>query len=114
MKRFTDTPLWDSVSNRIMWKYYLAESGYPLSYAAPALADSFEGLPPAMLAVAEMDPLRDEALQYALALLEANVSVELHLYAGTYHAFDYIAPFAQISQRALADQVNALAKALRS
>jgi acetyl esterase/lipase len=64
--------------------------------------------------VAEIDPLRDEALQYALALLEANVSVELHLYSGTYHAFDYIAPFAQVSQRALADQVNALSKALRS
>jgi acetyl esterase len=114
MMRFTDTPLWDSLSNRIMWKYYLAESDYPLSYASPALAESFEGLPPAMLAVAEMDPLRDEALQYAIFLLEANVSVELHLYAGTYHAFDYIAPFAQISQRALADQVNSLSKALRS
>jgi hypothetical protein len=38
----------------------------------------------------------------------------MHLYAGTYHAFDYIAPFAQISQRALADQVNSLSKALRS
>ena len=75
--------------------YYLAESDYPASYAAPALAESFEGLPAAMLAVAEMDPLRDEALEYASALLKANVSVELHLYTGTYHAFDYIAPFAQ-------------------
>jgi len=112
--RFTDTPLWDAHSNRAMWEYYLAESDYPASYAAPALAESFEGLPPAMLAVAELDPLRDEALEYATALLKANVSVELHLYAGSYHAFDYIAPFAQISQRALADQVSSLSKALRS
>jgi acetyl esterase/lipase len=112
--RFTDTPLWDAHSNRAMWKYYLADSDYPASYAAPALAESFEGLPPAMLAVAELDPLRDEALEYASALLKANVSVELHLYAGTYHAFDYIAPFAQVSQRALADQVTSLSKALRS
>ena len=82
-----------------MWDYYLAESDYPVSYAAPALAESFEGLPPAMLAVAELDPLRDEAIEYATALLKANVSVEMHLYSGTYHAFDYIAPFAQISQR---------------
>jgi acetyl esterase len=112
--RFTDTPLWDAHSNRAMWEYYLAESDYPASYAAPALAESFEGLPPAMLSVAELDPLRDEALEYASALLKANVSVELHLYAGSYHAFDYIAPFAQISQRALADQVSSLSKALRS
>ena len=114
MMRFTDTPFWDSLSNRVMWEYYLAGSGDPPGYAAPALAESFADLPPAMLAVAEFDPLRDEALQYALALLTANVSVELHLYSGTYHAFDYIAPFAQISQRALADQVNCLSKALRS
>jgi acetyl esterase len=112
--RFTDTPLWDAHSNRAMWQYYLGESDYPASYAAPALAESFEGLPPAMLAIAELDPLRDEAIEYAVALLKANVSVEIHLYAGTYHAFDYIAPFAQISQRALADQVNSLTKALRS
>jgi acetyl esterase len=116
MARFTNTPLWDSISNRIMWEYYLpgSASDYPASYAAPALAESLEGLPPAMLAVAEFDPLRDEALEYAMALLTANVSVELHLYAETYHAFDYIAPFAQISQRALADQVNSLTRALRS
>ncbi|HXW82275.1 MAG TPA: alpha/beta hydrolase fold domain-containing protein, partial [Acidimicrobiales bacterium] len=60
------------------------------------------------------DPLRDEALEYAKALLQAEVSVEVHLYADTYHAFDYIAPFAEISQRALADQVNSLTRALRS
>ncbi len=114
MTRFTDTPLWDSLSNRIMWEYYLADSDYPASYASPALAESFEELPPAMLAVAEFDPLRDEALEYAVALLAAKVSVEMHLYAETYHAFDYIAPFAQISQRAVADQINSLTKALRS
>lgn len=113
-RRFTDTPLWDSHSNRIMWDYYLASSDYPPWYAAPALADAFDGLAPAMLAVAEFDPLRDEALEYARALLEAEVSVEVHLYAETYHAFDYIAPFAQISQRAIADQVNSLTRALRS
>ena len=113
-RRFTDTPLWDSDSNRVMWDYYLADSDYPSWYAAPALAESFDGLPPAMLAVAEFDPLRDEALEYAKALLQADVSVEVHLYAETYHAFDYIAPFAEISQRALADQVNSLTRALRS
>jgi acetyl esterase len=113
-RRFTDTPLWDSHSNRTMWDYYLANSDYPPWYAAPALADAFDGLAPAMLAVAEFDPLRDEALEYAKALLEAEVSVELHLYAETYHAFDYIAPFAEISQRAIADQVNSLTRALHS
>ena len=80
------------------------------AYAAPALATSFADLPPAMLVVAEFDPLRDEALALRAGLAHAKVSVELHLYSGTYHAFDYIAPFAQISQRALADQVNAWPK----
>jgi acetyl esterase/lipase len=116
--RFTDTPLWDAPNNRLMWDYYLGSplpsAVVPSSYAAPALAESFEDLPPAMMAIAEFDPLRDEALEYAMALLTAKVSVEVHLYPQTYHAFDNIAPFAQISQRALSDQVNSLTHALRT
>ena len=116
MARFTDTPFWDSHSNRVMWDDYLSASDYPASYVAPALAGSFASLPPAMLVVAEFDPLRDEAIQYALAMLDAKVSVELHLYAGTYRTVSttsLLCPNLPKSP-ALADQVNSLSKALRS
>ena len=62
---------------------------------------------------AEFDPLRDEAVEYALALFRAGVPTELHVYRGTFHGFDALAPFAAVSQRALTDQVLSIRQALR-
>jgi len=94
-------------------RYYLAGRTDSQPYAAPALATAFEGLAPAVVIAAEFDPLRDEAVEYALALLRAGVSTELHVYRGTFHGFDVLAPFAAVSQRALADQVLSIKQALR-
>jgi acetyl esterase/lipase len=62
--------------------------------------------------VAEEDPLRDEALDFARRLLDANVSVDLRLFAGTYHGFDTVAPEARLSQVALEDQQNFVTREL--
>jgi acetyl esterase len=37
-----------------------------------------EGLPPAFISCAEIDPCRDEAIDYANRLLHAYVHTELH------------------------------------
>jgi acetyl esterase len=37
-------------------------------------------------------------------LLDAGVSVDLRLFAGTYHGFDVVAPHARLSQVALTEQ----------
>lgn len=52
-----------------------AELRHPL--VAPLHADSHAGLPPAYVAVAEHDPLRDSGLAYAQALQAAGVPVEV-------------------------------------
>lgn len=56
-------------------------------WAAPLRADSHAGLPPAFIAVAEHDPLRDEGLAYALALAEAGGAVTLDRGPGLIHGY---------------------------
>ena len=45
---------------------------------APGRADDLAGLPPAYIAVAGHDPLRDDGARYAELLAAAGVTVELH------------------------------------
>jgi acetyl esterase len=80
-------------------------------YAAPARATDLAGLPPAYVSVMHFDPLRDEGIAYALALLAADVTVELHLFPGTFHG-SALAQHATISRREQAEVVAVLRQAL--
>ena len=102
---FVDTPLFDGPAAARMWSSYLDGNRSTISpYAAPARAEDLRGLPPTYLVTGEFDPLRDEGIAYALRLLAADVSVELHNFAGTFHAFDAF-PTA-VSTRAANEQVE--------
>jgi acetyl esterase len=54
---------------------------------APLYAKSHAGLPPAFIATAEHDPLRDDGVVYADALRKANVSVTLDPGVGLIHGY---------------------------
>jgi acetyl esterase len=113
MVAFTDTPMWNRPSAERSWRYYLGEgtTGETSPYAAPARAEDLAGLPPAYVSTCEYDPLRDEGIIYALRLLQAGVSVELHQFAGTFHG-STILP-AEVSRRQQAEMVDALRRGLR-
>ncbi|WP_412544363.1 alpha/beta hydrolase fold domain-containing protein [Longispora sp. K20-0274] len=68
-------------------------------------------MPPAYLATAEFDPLRDEGIGYGLSLLRSGVPVELHQWPGTFHGSQAILS-AEVSQRQLAELAAALRRAL--
>lgn len=100
MRDFTDTPLWNRPNAIWSWRHYLGpdHSGEVSQYAAPSRAKDLSGLPPAYVSTMEFDPLRDEGILYALELLRAGVSVELHSYAGTFHG-SALVPNAEPSTR---------------
>jgi acetyl esterase len=52
---------------------------------APLAAESLQGLPPAFVAVAEYDPLRDDGLRYVQRLRESGVAAECHIGHGLLH-----------------------------
>ena len=74
--------------------------------AAPSRLTDFGGLAPAFIDVGELDIFRDESILYALNLVRAGVSTELHIRAGCPHGFDRMP--AEVSARAWADRYRAI------
>jgi acetyl esterase len=104
---FRTSPAFDSEAADLMWRYYLgpeAASGD----AVPARRDRFDGLPPALITCAEIDPFRDEAVGYAQQLLRAGVSTELHVFPRTCHGFDSLLPDWSVSEQLFTLQGQAL------
>jgi acetyl esterase len=115
MTAFTETPLFNRPLAVTSWDCYLGPNragGDDVSiYAAPARATDLSGLAPAYISVMEFDPLRDEGIAYAQRLLAAGVTVELHLYPGTFHG-SAIVEYAAVSRRERAESLAVLRRAL--
>lgn len=79
-KEFRASPSFDGEAADLMWAHYLGPAPTP-HFAAPARRDRLGGVAPALVTCAEIDPFRDEAVDYALRLLHAGVSAELHVFA---------------------------------
>jgi acetyl esterase len=75
---------------------------------SPLLADDLSGLPPALIAIAGFDPLRDEGRQYATALQAAGNPVDLRYFKSLTHAFTNLFPLGGGSAVATCELISAL------
>jgi acetyl esterase len=80
---------------------------------APLRAQDLHGLPPAFVATAEYDLLRDEGEAYAAALQAAGVTVTLRRHAGLPHGFARMFNLVDSAAAALAEAGAAIAAAVR-
>ncbi|EKF23901.1 hydrolase [Mycolicibacterium hassiacum DSM 44199] len=79
---------------------------------APANAADLSNLPPAYIATAEHDPLRDDGARYAELLRAAGVRVELHNSPTLVHGFVSFAPVVPAAAEATERGLRALRAAL--
>lgn len=110
-QEFDSTPGFDGPAADLMWRYYL-DGERPSAGAVPARAAELTGVAPAFISCSELDPLRDEAVDYALRLMWAGVPAELHVFPGTCHGFDSLLPSWQLSRQLFELQGAALRRAL--
>ncbi|MFI7524103.1 alpha/beta hydrolase [Nocardia salmonicida] len=71
---------------RWYWQQY-APHGTDSPYLVPSRAESLAGLPPAVVATAELDPPCSAGEDYARRLAAAGVPVTMHRFDGLFHGF---------------------------
>jgi acetyl esterase len=100
-------------SMRWFWNHYLgspSDAENPL--ACPLRAPDLCGLPPAFIATAEFDPLRDDGESYAERLREAGVEVTVKRYDGMIHGFYWMLGAIDCARLLHADIAGAVASVL--
>lgn len=106
---FQEGPLLDLKGGIQAWEWYLSKmEDRENPDAVPLLADDLENLPPTFVAVAEYDPLRDEAIQYAEKLKASEVTVTLQRYQGMIHGFFQMGGYIDDAKALMQDMVGFL------
>lgn len=88
--------------------HYLGAQDPRDPYASPLFAPDHAGLPPALVQVAEHDPIRDDGLRYAEALRAAGVPVRATTYVGMPHGYLSFPRFCRSAPQALAELTGEL------
>lgn len=95
----------------IDYLHALADTGTSRdAYLVPAYASDLSGLPPAIVATAGCDPIRDWGEKYAARLTDAAVHTTLTRYPGVYHGF-LMRPEATARGRLAIAEIGALLRA---
>ncbi|KAI9253225.1 alpha/beta hydrolase fold-domain-containing protein [Sporodiniella umbellata] len=89
-QQYKDNRFLNANTLKYMWNMYARHEDdfkYPLLAPLKATQEDLEGLPPALVIAAEMDPLRTESELYARKLQKANVETVSVRYNGVEHGF---------------------------
>ena len=112
-----DHYIWNNKLNLAGWTSYVGNkigTDQVPSYAAPARRSDFNGLPKAWIGVGDVELFYQEDKKYADSLKSAGVPCELDVVAGGPHAFEGMAPDAQVSKDYAARAKNWLKMALET
>ena len=93
-------------------KHYLQEASPSDPYVSPLLATGHRDLPPALIQVAEHDPVRDDGVRYAQALSASGVATRLTTYVGMPHGFLSLPRLCRSATQGLAELCEALHEAV--
>jgi len=93
---------------RWFWDQYADETQRRDPLAAPVRALDLTGLPPTHIVLAEYDVLRDEGLQYARQLRQADVPTSVVTYAGAFHGFFGFGALIPVARQAFDEAMAAL------
>lgn len=94
--------------------HYLGDADPKQPYVSPLHAPDHSNLPPALIQVAEHDPIRDDGLRYADALRAAGVPVRVTTYVGMPHGYLSFPHICRAAPQALAEICTELAAARQS
>jgi acetyl esterase len=96
-REFQRTPGLNGPAVSRAWNHYLGHASASGQHV-PAHRANLEGLPPTFISCSEIDPCRDEAIDYANRLLHAYVHTELHVIAAAFNGFDTLVPDWDVSE----------------
>ncbi|MBY6189905.1 alpha/beta hydrolase [Microbulbifer agarilyticus] len=108
--------IWNNRSNRACWSAYLqhpAGGKQAAPYAVPARREDLSDLPPTWIGIGDIDLFYQECLTYAQRLSQANVDSTLYVVSGAPHAFETIAPRAEVTRKLFAANFRFLQQSLR-
>lgn len=101
-------PMLPSHALRQLYPLYAAGHDRADTRLSPLLAEDLSGLPPAVVVVLTVDPLRDEAVEYAERLRAAGVFVELIEFDNLTHGFCGLTMLVPAADRAFARTLSGL------